>query len=143
MILPIYVLCGIQITRQHKIGLVALFSLGTVILVFEILRFLEFLPSVGEGASLTMPLLWSALETNIAIIVSCLPTYRSLLSNEKRRRARSLRDERYDQTAWNLSSVTKGKTKDSQTTVHSSQDPQGPETAPLPTILHGSRNDSV
>jgi hypothetical protein len=93
MVLPIWVLRTIQIPRKQKFGLGILFSLGIIIIAFELFRFFEFLPLTDGGGSLTMPIIWSVLETNIAIVVSCLPIYRTLLDNEKKRIARRSRVE--------------------------------------------------
>ena len=147
MILPIYMLRSIQIPRRQKIGLGIIFSLGTIIIMFEILRFLEFLPATDSGSSLTMPVLWSVLETNVAIVVSCLPVYRTLLRNEKKQLAQRARAENVSdsgQPPYAISwTVLGGMPKDSQSTVRTNDTPEFSRDLSLPTVLRGSGNDFV
>ena len=147
MVLPIYMLRSIQIPFRQKIGLGIIFGLGTIIIMFEILRFLEFLPATDGGDSLTMPVLWSVLETNVAIVVSCLPIYRTLLRNEKkqmaeRARAENVRDN--DQPPYtNTWNVMRGVPKGSQSTVRTNETPDFSGDMSLPTVLRGPGNDFV
>lgn len=60
---------------SKKIGLACVFSLGLIIIVLDILRI-----ALGDGGGIiSLASLWDVLEPSIAVIVSTLPTYRSLL----------------------------------------------------------------
>ena len=148
MVLPIYMLRKLQIPRKQKIGLGIIFSLATIIIIFELLRFLEFLPATDSGSSLTMPCLWSVLETNVAIVVSCLPIYRTLLRNEKKQRAERARVENasdhsqqppYTNT-WNIMKVAP---KGSASTVQTTDTPAFTGEMTLPTVLRGPGENFV
>ena len=73
-------LCGLQLHRTQKVVLAGIFSLGSVIAVFDILRTVESLQS-GTFSGVA---LWSSLEVTVAVIVASLPLYRVLLSKKGR-----------------------------------------------------------
>ena len=74
MVLPIPVLLRLHIPLSQRIGVASLFFLAWVTIAFDILRVVE---SFRDGSSLA--LLYTSLETEVAVIVSGLPTYRVLL----------------------------------------------------------------
>ena len=81
MALPLYMLWGLQMRTDQKIGLVCVFSLGLVVASFDILRTVESLAS-GTFSGVA---LWSSMEVTMAVIVASLPTYRTLLGIRTRK----------------------------------------------------------
>ena len=80
MMLPLWMLRELKVGRPQKIGLAFIFSLATVCVALDIVRTTEALASNQA--------LFTILEINFVVIVSCLPTYRTLFTL-KQRRARS------------------------------------------------------
>ena len=76
-------LSTLQIRRAQRIGLAFLFSIGAVIIIFDILRIIFYFVALSSD-SLQTAALWASMESNVTVLVSCLPTYRTLLTNEKR-----------------------------------------------------------
>src|SRR5438552_3983824 len=68
----------LQTGRWQKIAVVSVFALALVILVFDILRIVETFVSGVQFTFLT--LLYTSLETEIAVIICALPTYRFLIA---------------------------------------------------------------
>lgn len=81
MILPLFMLHGLQLRISQKIILGGAFSLGFVVAIFDILRTVESLQS-GTFSGVA---LWSSLEVTIAVIVASLPLYRALITSKGRR----------------------------------------------------------
>ncbi|KAF3938981.1 hypothetical protein ABW19_dt0203904 [Dactylella cylindrospora] len=81
MALPLRLLYGLQINKKQKFGLVLIFSLGLLCVIFALLR--------GVGSivgSAIMPIwlgVWTQSECCVALIVACLPTLRTLLLSRK------------------------------------------------------------
>ena len=76
MILPICFLRGLQMPLGRKIGVGCVFSIGVIVIVIDALRL-----AVGDGGGvISQAALYDALEPAIAVLVSCLPTYRSLFA---------------------------------------------------------------
>ena len=73
---------GLQMRLSHKIGPGVIFCIATIIVVFDIVRVSESLNSCLQLISAT----FSFLETEIAVIVSTLPTYHMLLGTQARQR---------------------------------------------------------
>ena len=80
MLLPIFMLWGLQLQGRQKVVLAGIFSLGFVVAIFDILRTVESLQS-GTFSGVA---LWSSLEVTIAVIVASLPLYRILLTSKGR-----------------------------------------------------------
>lgn len=80
MALPLAMLKTLQISPRAKLGLVAIFGLASFIIVFDILRTTE---TLGHSQSIGSTALWTDLESAIAIIVSCLPSFVALLRPRK------------------------------------------------------------
>ena len=85
MALPIFMIRNMQIQRAQKIGLAILFSVGTIIIIFDIIRVVSFVLLLNNPTYVTGVALWAGLECNVAVLVSCLPTYRTLLPNKRKR----------------------------------------------------------
>ena len=81
MALPLSMVWGIQLRKSQKLVLAGIFSLGSVVAIFDILRTVESLDS-GTFSGVA---LWSSLEVTMAVIVGSLPLYRALLSNKGRK----------------------------------------------------------
>ena len=80
MALPLFMLHGLQLRTTQKATLAGVFSVGSVVAVFDILRTVESLQS-GTFSGVA---LWSSLEVTIAVIVASLPLYRVLLTPKGR-----------------------------------------------------------
>lgn len=81
ILLPIYMVWGLQLRKSQKAVLAGVFSLGFVVAIFDILRTVESLRS-GTFSGVA---LWSSLEVTIAVIVASLPLYRILLTSKGRK----------------------------------------------------------
>ena len=66
-----------QLGRKIAVGCV--FSVGMVVVIMDALRI-----AVGDGGGIiSQAALYDALEPAIAVLVSCLPTYRTLVSSAR------------------------------------------------------------
>ena len=72
---------GLQLRKSQKVVLAGIFSLASVVAIFDILRTVESLQS-GTFSGVA---LWSSLEVTIAVIVASLPLYRALLTSKGRK----------------------------------------------------------
>ena len=80
MALPLWMLRGLSISTKQKFGLGFIFSLATVCVVLDIVRVIQ--------AAAQHQALYTIIEINFVVIISCLPTYRALLGVKKRRQSR-------------------------------------------------------
>ncbi|KAL6720640.1 hypothetical protein ACLMJK_002565 [Lecanora helva] len=80
MALPMAMLKGLKLRTSAKIGLAGVFSLAFVTIAFDILRAVQTLTSGGHAGSTP---LWTNLESAIAVVVSCLPSFVALRSSRK------------------------------------------------------------
>ena len=80
MALPLWMLKGLKISTPQKLGLGFIFSLAIVCVVLDIVRVIEAV--AGNQA------LYTIIEINFVVIISCLPTYRALLGMQKRQQSR-------------------------------------------------------
>ena len=82
-VLPLPVLRTLQLPKRQKMLLMVVFSLGFTTCVVSILR-LHSLYIVSRTTDLSwdnpMPAIWSSTELNVAILCSCLPTLKGLIS---------------------------------------------------------------
>lgn len=82
-VLPLPVLRTLQLPKRQKILLMLVFGLGFTTCIVSILR-LHSLYVVSKTTDLTwdnpMPAIWSSTELNVAILCSCLPTLKGLIS---------------------------------------------------------------
>ncbi|KAK2625864.1 hypothetical protein QTJ16_005176 [Diplocarpon rosae] len=85
-LLPIRLLIGLRIPTRQKVGIGAVFSLGAVVICCAIIRLVELVESIGPGNSTRYVslLLWTILETTVAVVVGSLPTLRTLISSGSR-----------------------------------------------------------
>ena len=72
MALPWWMIKDLKIDRFQKIGLALLFSVAIVCVAMDIVRTVE---AVAQHQAL-----YTIIEINLVVIVSCLPTYRALLT---------------------------------------------------------------
>ncbi|KAF2844357.1 hypothetical protein T440DRAFT_410368 [Plenodomus tracheiphilus IPT5] len=79
ILIPIPTIWGLQMPTKQKIGLTAMFGVGSITMVTSIIRLVILLPSltsmdqpwvIGEGT------LWINVEANLLVICCCLPTLR-------------------------------------------------------------------
>ncbi|KAL9594394.1 MAG: hypothetical protein Q9219_007053 [cf. Caloplaca sp. 3 TL-2023] len=92
MALPLFMIQGLRLRNAQKAILAGVFSVGSVVAVFDILRTVESLQS-GTFSGVA---LWSSLEVTVAVIVAALPLYRVLLTPKGRSTLKSrLSIERY------------------------------------------------
>ena len=75
----------LQIRTVLKLGLATIFCCGLIIISFDILRTVE---SVYGGGAVALSSLWTNLESAIAVIVSCIPTYSAIFTSNKGFKAR-------------------------------------------------------
>src|SRR5277367_921793 len=68
--------------RRQKIAVISVFALALFILVFDILRIVETFVSGAQFTFLT--LLYTSLETEVAVIICALPAYRFLIAADPR-----------------------------------------------------------
>ena len=78
MALPLWMLKDLKISIPQKIGLVFIFSLAIVCVALDIVRVVE---AVNQNQAL-----YTIIEINFVVIISCLPTYRALLGMGQRRK---------------------------------------------------------
>ncbi|KAI9802852.1 MAG: hypothetical protein M1833_001451 [Piccolia ochrophora] len=96
MALPIRVLWRSTINKQQKTALAGIFSLATIIVAFAIVRAVvtssTLTPSKASSLGQADPVpmtLYTILECIIAVIVSCLPSFRVLFVHRNTRRGQS------------------------------------------------------
>ena len=83
MSLPLRLLKDLQVSRQQKIGLAAVFCLGLVIIATAIVRMTQVL-----GQARTDPVglaVWGLVESTVAVLVGCLPPLKSFLQKKLQR----------------------------------------------------------
>ena len=78
MALPISMLRKLHMPLTRKLGLIVLFALAVIDVIFDILRTID----TKHGAALTV---WDLLEPTTAVIISSLPTYRALFKMSRKR----------------------------------------------------------
>jgi hypothetical protein len=83
MALPLRLLKDLQVTRQQKIGLAAVFTLGLLIVATAIVRMTQIL---GQARSDPVGLaVWGLVEASVAVIVGSLPPLKSFLAKKLQR----------------------------------------------------------
>ena len=83
MLLPLGMLRRLQMRVVHKVGLAAIFGCSLIIVALELLRTIESL----KGGATSLNTLWTNLETSIAVIVSCIPSYSTIFNLRRERKA--------------------------------------------------------
>jgi hypothetical protein len=80
MALPLGLLRNLQVTRQQKLGLAVVFSLGLVIVAFAIIRMTQILGEArADPAGLA---LWGIVESSVSVVVGSLPPLKSFLQKK-------------------------------------------------------------
>ena len=87
MLLPLRLLVTLHISIKQKLGLICLFSLGIIVIIFAFVRLSNVTKATAESqidptTSANGPIilaLWSTIEAAVAVIVANLPAFRSLL----------------------------------------------------------------
>ena len=80
MVLPIRLLHKLQITRKQKFGLVAVFSLGFIIIAAAIVRLIQI---KGQDRSDPVGLaVWGLVESTISVIVGSLPPLKAFIARK-------------------------------------------------------------
>ena len=82
MALPLAMLRGLQLRMTAKIGLAGVFCCAFITIAFDLLRAVETITNDGVAGSTA---LWTNLESAVAVIVSCLPSFVALRSSRKAR----------------------------------------------------------
>ena len=88
MAFPLYVLKGLQMQTRQKLGLASVFCLAILVVIFDILRTVFSARSARGGAVGASTALWDILEITVAVIVSCLPTYRTIITQKNKSKQR-------------------------------------------------------
>ncbi|KAL9106284.1 MAG: hypothetical protein Q9227_008683 [Pyrenula ochraceoflavens] len=78
MVLPIHAIWNIQLSRAQKWGLTGIFAVSLITVAFSVVRAIEILSDQSNGPVWCN--LWSIVESSIAVIVGCLPTFKALFS---------------------------------------------------------------
>jgi hypothetical protein len=73
--LPFFLIRKLHIPKRQRLGLVAIFSLGAIAILMSIARIV----ALALSATTSQVAVWTALESAMAIIVSCCPALRPLL----------------------------------------------------------------
>lgn len=82
MALPLAMLKRLQMRMPLKIGLAGIFCLAFITIGFDILRAVETETKGGVKGSTA---LWTNLESAVAVVVSCLPSFTALFSPKNKR----------------------------------------------------------
>lgn len=78
MALPLPVLYNLRINSQQKMGLVVIFCLGLITIIFAIVRVIETNATKTHVDPIWLAL-WSMIECAVAVIVACLPSLKALI----------------------------------------------------------------
>ena len=82
MALPLAMLKNLQMRTQAKFCLAGIFCCAFITVIFDILRAVEIETRAGVKGSTA---LWTNLESAVAVIVSCLPSFAALFSPKNER----------------------------------------------------------
>jgi len=80
MALALIMLSKVHIRTPQKLGIGVMFSLTITIIAFEILRMVKSLK--GSGSDLNI--VWCSTEASMAVIISCLPTFKAFVHHAHR-----------------------------------------------------------
>ncbi|KAM5357618.1 hypothetical protein ACJZ2D_016086 [Fusarium nematophilum] len=84
--LPWSIITKLQMGRSMKMGVFCTFLLGIVNMVFCLVRFTSVqTAAVDSSAPLSLIILWSALDTNIGLVIACLPALRPFFRRKESR----------------------------------------------------------
>lgn len=79
MALPLWMLRELKIGVSQKLGLALIFSFAIVCVALDIVRVVE---ALSQNQAL-----YTIIEINLVVVISCLPTYRTLLSIRQRNKS--------------------------------------------------------
>lgn len=79
MAMPLKLLYNVQISLRQKLALSGVFSMGMVIVIFSIIRAVQVTTTARNDTFLLA--FWGVLESTVAVIVGCLPPFKSLFTN--------------------------------------------------------------
>ncbi|KAJ5157760.1 uncharacterized protein N7482_008860 [Penicillium canariense] len=77
--LPIYPLSKLKLTRDKRIGLFVVFSMGTFVCITTVIRTSTLVQSASDKDPTSGPIpatIWSVVEANTGIICTCLPVFK-------------------------------------------------------------------
>ncbi|KAL2151420.1 hypothetical protein VTH82DRAFT_6518 [Thermothelomyces myriococcoides] len=83
MAMPLRLIYNIKVSLKQKFGLVCIFSLGFVMIVFAIIRANQSLAEQGF-VNLSLLLVWSTLAASISVCVGTLPALKVLITTRAR-----------------------------------------------------------
>ncbi|SPQ24849.1 c38b474c-1d7b-47f4-8fe7-35bd6da4a404 [Thermothielavioides terrestris] len=83
MAMPLRLIYNIKVSFKQKAGLVCVFSLGFVMIVFSIIRANQSLAQQGF-VNLTLLMVWSTLAASISVFVGTLPALKVLITTNAR-----------------------------------------------------------
>ncbi len=83
MALPLSILRDLKISMSQKLGLAFIFSFAIVCVALDIVRVVE---AVSQNQAL-----YTVIEINLVVVISCLPTYRTLLNIGQLYKSRQIR----------------------------------------------------
>ncbi|KAK3900427.1 hypothetical protein C8A05DRAFT_17265 [Staphylotrichum tortipilum] len=83
MAMPLRLIYNIKVSLKQKIGLVCVFSLGFVMIVFSVIRANQTLAQQGF-VNLTLLMIWSSLAASISVLVGTLPALKVLITTRAR-----------------------------------------------------------
>ncbi|KAL2268278.1 hypothetical protein VTJ83DRAFT_3124 [Remersonia thermophila] len=83
MAMPLRLIHNINVSLRQKIGLVCVFSLGFVMIVFAVIRANQSLVKTGF-VNLNLLLIWSTLGASISVLVGTLPALKVLITKRAR-----------------------------------------------------------
>ncbi|KAK8049548.1 hypothetical protein PG994_011278 [Apiospora phragmitis] len=96
MVLPFPTLYASKIQKRKKVVLLCLFALGIFITIIQMFR-IQTIKSLANYLDSAKLIMWSTIENNLGIIVTCIPTLAPLLKyfSEKTRRGTTGADNKY------------------------------------------------
>ncbi|KAL2163552.1 hypothetical protein VTH06DRAFT_5610 [Thermothelomyces fergusii] len=83
MAMPLRLIYNVRVAPEQKLGLVCVFSLGSVMIVFAIIRASQSLAEQGF-VNLSLLLVWSTLAASISVLVGTLPALKVLMTTRAR-----------------------------------------------------------
>lgn len=83
MALPIRLIWNLRMPRAQKIGVMALFGIGTILITVATLRVAQIGTKARSSSqpSASWLALWGIIECSIAVIIGCCPSFVSLIRN--------------------------------------------------------------
>ncbi|KAF7542396.1 hypothetical protein G7Z17_g11608 [Cylindrodendrum hubeiense] len=84
-LLPWLIVPGLNVPKMLKVGLYITFLLGLINICSSILRYVYTTKSqVGDAVPLSTVVLWATIESNLGLIISCLPSLRPYFSSSEK-----------------------------------------------------------